>query len=96
MTTINKKDFLFYKIDKEYREDFKQIKDKFLPNFYTAALKWIGEAIRQRESEYFWEGNSFCWFTDKTQQQTERVWITDNAIVVFEDTQGDLYRIEFK
>lgn len=96
MVTLTKNDFNLCEIEKVSHCNFKQIEYHDLSDFQAQGLKWIGDALRQRESQYYWCYGSYCWYTDDKQDHEQCVWMTVNGIAMFEDiTKGELYRIEF-
>ena len=96
MITLSKKNFDFYEIEKEYKENFVESQWNDLSDFHAEALTWIGDAIRGAKSQHFWSNGCYCWFTDETQSVEECVWMTQNGIAMYEKiTEGKLYRISF-
>ena len=96
MTTIYKNDFILYEIADEYKQNFEQQAWHDLSEFHAQALKWVGDAIRQYKSQYFWSNGAYCWYTDGTQSHEQCVWMTANGILMFEDcTEEKLYRVGF-
>ena len=63
-------------------------------------LKLIGDVIRPKESEHFWANGYYCWFINDREKKTsfeQRVYITSNGIVVFEDcSKGQKFRVSPK
>lgn len=98
MTTIlNKNDFVLHEIEGDYRMNFVPMKWHDLSDFHAEALTWVGNALRQKESQYFWCDGAYCWYTDDQQNHEQCVWQTANGILMFEDlTDGKLYRVEFR
>jgi hypothetical protein len=96
MVTLTKNNFNLHEIEKVSHNNFKMCDLHDLSDFQAAALKWIGDALRQKESQYFWCNGAYCWYTDGRQDHEQCVWMTENGIAMFEDiTKGELYRIEF-
>lgn len=96
MVTLTKKNFNLWEIEKVSHNNFKMCDWHDLSDFQAAALKWIGDALRQKESQYFWCNGAYCWYTDGKQDHEQCVWMTVNGIAMFEDiTEKRLYRIEF-
>lgn len=95
-TIICKRDFGFYEIAEEYKENFKQQSWRDLSEFHAEALVWVGNAIRQEGSQHFWSYGAYCWYTDATKSHEQCVWQTKNGILMYEDlTEKKLYRVEF-
>lgn len=95
-TTIYRNDFNFYEIEEEYKQNFKPQNWHDLSEFHAQALKWVGDAIRQYKSQYFWSNGAYCWYTDATQSHEQCVWMTVNGILMYEDvTENKLYRVGF-
>lgn len=96
MTTLTKRNFDFYEIADEYKENFKETAWNDLSEFHAEALVWIGDAIRGAKSQHFWSNGCYCWYTDETQSVEECVWMTQNGIAMYEKiTEKKLYRIVF-
>ena len=93
---ISKSNFNFYEIAEQYKENFKEQSWHDLSEFHAEALTWVGDAIRQAKSQFFWCNGCYCWYTDETQSHEQCVWQTVNGILMFEDvTDKKLYRVEF-
>ena len=96
MVTLTKKNFKLWEIEKVSHNNFKMCDWHDLSDFQAVGLKWIGDALRQKESQHFWSNGAYCWYTDGKQDHEQCVWMTENGIAMFEDiTKGELYRIEF-
>lgn len=96
MVTLTKKNFNLWKIEKVSHGNFKPFECHDLSDFQAQGLKWIGDALRQKESQHFWSNGAYCWYTNGKQDHEQCVWMTENGIAMFEDiTKGELYRIEF-
>lgn len=96
MVTLSKRDFSFYEIENQYKENFKETSWHDLSDFQAEALKWIGDAIREPKSQFFWSNGCYCWYTDEKQDHEKCVWMTQNGSAMFEDiTEKKLFRIEF-
>lgn len=94
-TMICRKDFLFYEITEEYKENFVATKWSDLSDFHAEALRWAGDAIRPSKSEHFWNNGCYCWWTNN-QTHEYCVWMTTNGILMYEDvTDNKLYRVDF-
>ena len=97
MTTIRKEDFGFLRIYDDCVDNFKEVEYFDLSEFHEAAIKWVGDAIRPKESQWFWNGGEYCWFPDSDQSSVQRLWVTCNGILMFEDcAKNELYRVSFK
>lgn len=95
MATITKNSFRFYEIADDCKDNFKETAWSDLSDFHAEALKWVGDAIRPKGSEYFWNNGCYCWWTDH-QTHEYAVWMTQNGICMYEDvTEGKLYRVMF-
>ena len=96
VVTLTKKNFEFFEIEEQYKENFKEISWKNLSNFQAESLRWIGDAIRGAKSQFFWCDANYCWYTDETQSVKECVWVTENGNAMYEKiTEGKLYLIKF-
>lgn len=97
MATLNKKSIEFYEIDSQCASSFIEDRqmNKDLSDFHSAALKLVGDTIRPKGSQHFWNDGEYCWFTDATQKKVHRVWQTNNGILIYEDTEY-LYRVKIK
>lgn len=96
MVTLTKKNFSFFEIGDEYKQNFKEVSWYDLSDFQAESLKWIGDAIRSPKSQYFWCNGCYCWYTDETQSVEECVWMTQSGIAMYEKiTEKKLYRIDF-
>ena len=95
MATLSKSDIKFYMIEGEnaarFIEDRQTNRD--LSDFHKVALKMVGDTIRPRGSQHFWDDGEYCWYTDSTQTKVNRVWQTNNGILIYEDTEY-LYRVK--
>lgn len=95
--TLTKRIFALYEIEGEYKENFVPMKWHDLSDFHAEALKWVGDALRQPKSQFFWADGAYCWYTDDTQSHEMRVWQTASGILMYEDvTDRKLYRVEFR
>lgn len=95
MTVLSSKNFSFYEIDEEFKENFKAVLWDELSSYHAECLKWVGNAIRPVDSQWFWSGSSYCWY-DKTQTHEYRVWQTVNGNLMYEDCTNDkLYVVHF-
>lgn len=60
-------------------------------------LKVVGDAIRNRSSEHFWNNGCYSWFiyiSKEVRSIEQRVFLTHNGILVFEDcTEEEMYRV---
>ena len=95
MTTITKQNFKLYEIAEEFKENFVETAWNDLSDFHAEALKWVGDAMRPKDSEQFWNNGCYCWWTDR-QTHEFCVWQTVNGILMYEDvTEHKLYRVGF-
>ena len=94
MVVLTKKSFELYEIEKKYQKNFKPTSCHDLSDFHAEAIKWIGDAMRQKDSQFFWQNGCYCWFTDATQSKEQGVYMTENGIAMFYD-RDRLYRISF-
>ena len=94
MAKLSKSNIKFYFIEGEnaarFIEDRQTNRD--LSDFHAAALKIVGDTIRPRGSQFFWNDGEYCWYTDATQTKVHRLWQTNNGILIYEDTEY-LYRV---
>ena len=97
LTVIDKEDFKLYKIDKEFHGDFIPKDSHELSNAESWMLKVVGDAIRKRSSEHFWNNGCYSWFiyiSKEVRSIEQRVFLTHNGILVFEDcTKKEMYRV---
>lgn len=94
---IKESDFILTKIDKEFWENFKPMRWNDLSDANCFTLRVIGDAIRPNGSQHFWSDGSYSWFVDERQDYEQRVWMTVNGTVMFEDcTANELFRVEFR
>lgn len=94
---ISAQDLNFYEILKSYHNNFVAMPWGDLSDAWAQTLKWIGDAIRQKDSQFFWSGSCYCWYTDGRQDHEQCVFMTANGLVMFQDiTKGELYRVSFK
>lgn len=92
----------FYPIDKEFWGDFgRRTGCTDLTGFESFFLKKVGDAIRPKDSEYFWNNNSYCWWVREYDEKGNpvkdheyEVWLDKNGNCIFEDEEN-LYRILF-
>lgn len=97
VTMLTRRSFKLFEIEERAKQNFEEVKWHDLSDFHAEALRWIGNAMRQDESQHFWNNGAYCWYTDDTQSHEECVWMTTNGIAMFEDiTENKLYRILFK
>ena len=97
VTVIKPSDFKFYEILKSYHKNFEPIEWGELSDAWAQLLKWIGDTLRQSDSQFFWSGSCYCWYTDGRQDHEQCVFMTANGLVMFQDiTKGELYRVSFK
>lgn len=97
LTIVSKKVLCFHEIPKDCVENFKEIHWTDLSDAQSTMLRWVGDAIRGRKSQFFWQDANYCWYTDDTQSIEECVWFTDNNILMYEKiTEKKLYRVMFK
>lgn len=94
---ITKSELGFFKIEEEYKENFKPMAWNNLSEFHNFSLRLIGDVIRPHGTVYFWNEGCYCWWVDKKQSHEQRVWMTENGIAMFEDCQtSELFRVEFR
>ena len=93
---ISKKDLKLFEIEKDCHKHFVPMVWSDLSEFWAQSLKWIGDVIRQSDSQFFWSGSCYCWYTDARQDHEQCVFMTKNGNVMFQDiTNGKLYRVSF-
>lgn len=94
MQTISKRDFEFIEISQEYKENFKAKDSHELTDLECWAMRLTGNALRGSKSQFFWSNGSYCWYTDDKQDHEQRVFITINGCLMFEDLNtGEMYRV---
>ena len=93
-TSIKKSDVNFFEVLEHdiFLKNRKECKD--LSDFEICMLELVGNAIRPRESQYFWSDGSYSWYRDARQENIDRLWLTKNGILVFEKSlDDDVYRL---
>lgn len=96
MVTLTKKNFNLFPIDEQNYNNWMMCDYMELSDFHCAALKWIGDVLRQKNSQFFWNNGAYCLYTDKNQNHEQCVWMSAGGSAMFEDiTEKRLYRIEF-
>ena len=93
-TSIKKSDVKFFEVLEHdiFLKNRKECKD--LSDFEICMLELVGNAIRPRESQYFWSDGSSSWYRDARQENIDRLWLTKNGILVFEKSlDDDVYRL---
>lgn len=94
ITVLTEQGFSLLAINEESKGNFKPQAWQDLSTFHAAALKWVGDAIRGNGSQWFWNDGAYCWYTDERQSSEQRVWQTENGILILEDcTSGILFRV---
>lgn len=97
LTVIDKEDFKLYKIDKEFQGDFIPKDSHELSDAESWMLKVVGNALRKRSSEWFWNNGCYSWVINNREDKTsieQRIFLTHNGILVFEDcTKKEMYRV---
>ena len=94
---IEKSSFSLCKIDDEYKANFKPMRWEMISDAQKFLLRVVGNAIRSDSSVYFWVDGCFSWWNDRKQVCEQRVWMTENGIVMFEDCwANELFRVLFK
>lgn len=83
----------------ECKNDFKPADALTLSDFQTYFLRLVGDVLRESRPNYesgatFWSGAKYCWFTSDKQDRQKGVFLTANNICIFEDADGELYRVE--
>ena len=74
-----------------------------LTSFESFWLQKTGDALRPKSSDFFWNGNSYCWwvreFDENGNPVTDHefsVWLDKNGNCLYEDHDDDkLYRVMF-
>lgn len=94
-TTLSKTNIEFFYIKPPFVHEFVGVRQscRELSDFHATMLKLVGDAIRNRESQFFWNDGEYCWYTDATQTKIHRVWQTRNGILIYEDEEN-LYRVK--
>ena len=93
-TSIKKSDVKFFEVLEHdiYLKNRKENKD--LSDFEARMLELVGNAIRPRESQHFWSEGCYSWYRDGRQEKVDRLWLTKNGILVFEQVlDGDVYKL---
>ena len=93
-TSIKKSDVKFFEVLKHdiYLKNRKENKD--LSDFEARMLELVGNAIRPRESQHFWSEGCYSWYRDGRQEKVDKLWLTKNGILVFEQVlDGDVYKL---
>ena len=93
-TSIKKSDVKFFEVLEHdiYLKNRKENKD--LSDFEARMLELVGNAIRPRESQHFWSEGCYSWYRDGRQEKVDKLWLTKNGILVFEQVlDGDVYKL---
>lgn len=94
---ISKDDFRFLEIDREFQKDFVAKDARELSAMECFLLRTVGDAIREKGSENFWNQGCYSWFInfpEKGKTVEQRVFLTRNGILMFEDCeQGTMFRV---
>lgn len=94
---ISKSNFDLYELDKEVHGDFIARHHVDLSDMESFLLKLTGKCISSQGAQFFWNDGCFCWFLNFPEQGKsieQKVWMTDNGIVIFEDCETNkLFRV---
>ena len=75
-----------------------------LSGFEEFYLRELGNEMRKflPESQYFWRDGAYCWYTDATQSEIEKVYLLESGACIYEnfassaDGKSVYYKVEFK
>ena len=93
-TSIKKSDVKFFEVFEYdiFQKNRKENKD--LSDFEARMIELVGNTIRPKESQHFWSDGSYSWYRDGCQEKVDRLWLTKNGILVFEQAlDGDVYKL---
>lgn len=93
-TSIKKSDVKFFEVFEYdiFQKNRKENKD--LSDFEARMIELVGNAIRPEESQHFWSDGSYSWYRDGRQEKVDRLWLTKNGILVFEQAlDGYVYKL---
>ncbi len=97
LTIINRENFALKEIDKEFRNSFIAKPHNEISDAESWMLKTVGDAIRKRSSMHFWNDGCYSWFynyPDVGRSVEQRVFLTANGILVFEDCEKNkMFRV---
>lgn len=85
MVLVQKSDFCLAEIGKAYNKNFVAKDCLGVSDMEAFLLKTVGDAIRGKGSDYIWKDGSYAWFTDGSQSHMQRVFLTENGILILED-----------
>ncbi len=91
---VRKEDFRLVEIDKEFQKDFVAKDTHELSDMESYLLKLVGNVLRGPKSQNFWNSGCFTWWEDERQSHEQRVFLTHNGILIFEDCKlGKMFRV---
>ena len=76
-------DVTLHEISEENREYFKPY-DR-LGDYHEFCLKTFGDTIAPKGAATLWLNGCYMWFVDSEQEQVQRVFQTENGILIFDD-----------
>lgn len=101
---IEREEVSLYLLGKEVRENFERRTGcTDLTSFETFWLRKTGDLLRPKNSQYFWNGNSYCWWVREYDENGNplkdhefSVWLDKSGNCMYEDHDNDkLYRVVF-
>ena len=105
MIQIIEKDCLeLFEIAEEFKENFEpRTGCTDLTSFESFWLKKTGDLLRPKNSEYFWNSNSYCWWVreydangNHVHDHEFSVWLDKSGNCMYEDhDSGKLFRVMF-
>ena len=98
-TSICKSDIVLFEITQPDSFLSSRKNARELSDFEASMLTLIGNALRCSGSQHFWSNGQYSWYRDGKQEKIDRVWLTDNGIVILEKETDDgsfqLFRLHF-
>lgn len=82
---VQKSDFILAEIGKDYHKNFVAKDCLEVTHMGNFLLKTVGDAFREKGSDYIWKDGSYAWFTDESQSHMQRVFLTESGILILED-----------
>ena len=101
---IEKEALSLYLIDEVERENFERRTGcTDLTSFESFWLKKTGDLLRPKDSQYFWHGNSYCWWVRENDENGNpvkdheySVWLDKLGNCMYENhDRNRLYRVFF-
>lgn len=90
--TISNADFRLVEIPKEDRKDNVAIDTHALTPMQSFLLRMVGDALRERHTENFWNRGYYSWWVknpEKGECLEYRVFLNEKNMVIFENCQTE-------